>query len=160
MDGVYKLPLDRIRDLSYSILPFPTEYSFNPDKYFNDIIGVTRLSGKKREIELLVKNRIAPFIKLNPIHHSQRVKSTNENGDMVFTIEIIPNREFYNIIYSNRPYIEILSPRDIGLESNKRIMAAVESLPQYIIEPKSSKGDNINNERYEEMSHNLFSELE
>lgn len=47
MDGVYKLPLDRIRDLSYSILPFPTEYSFNPDKYFNDIIGVTRLSGKK-----------------------------------------------------------------------------------------------------------------
>ena len=39
-------------------------------------------------------------------------------------------------------------------------MAAVESLPQYTIEPKSSKGDNINNERYEEMSHNLFSELE
>ena len=78
----------------------------------------------------------------------------------MFTIEIIPNREFYNIIYSNRPYIEILSPRDIGLESNKRIMAAVESLPQYIIEPKSSKGDNINKERNEEMSHNLFSELE
>lgn len=160
LDGVYKLPLDRIRDLSYSILPFPDEYSFNPKEYFSDIIGVTRLSGKVREIEILVKNRIAPLIKLNPIHHSQKVKSVNDNGDIVFSVEIIPNREFYNIIYANRPYMEILSPRDIGLESNKRIMTAVELLPQYAIEPKSAKGNNTDKEKDEEMSHNLFSELE
>jgi len=159
LDGVYKLPLDRIRDLSYSILPFPNEYTFNPQQYFRDIIGVTRLSGKVRMIEILVKNRIAPFIKLNPIHHSQKVKSVNENGDITFTIEIIPNREFYNLIYSNRPYMEILFPKDIGLESNRRIMAAVESLPQYVTENRATKEPNNGKEEENDLTRNLFSDL-
>ena len=51
LNGVYKLPLDRIRDYSYSILPFPDDYSFNPQEYFSDIIGVTKLSGGVKEIK-------------------------------------------------------------------------------------------------------------
>ncbi len=131
MSSIYKLPLDRIRDYSYSILPFQNEYNFNPDKYFRNIIGVTKLSGEIKEITFLVKNRLAPYIHINPIHHSQMLQSKQENGDYIFTINIIPNREFYNLITEYQPYITVLSPRDIGLEVNSIFMEKVKHLPDY-----------------------------
>lgn len=133
LNGVYKLPLDRIRDYSYSILPFPSEYSFNPDEYFRDIIGVTKLSGEPREIRYLVKNRLAPFIKKNPLHHSQKIAYLHENGDMEFTIKIIPNREFYNLIFDYQPHIQVVSPREIGLQANERVLEVVSQLPDYTL---------------------------
>lgn len=156
LKGVYKLPLDRIRDYSYSILPFPDEYSFDPYEYFKDIIGVTKLSGEVKEIRYLVKNRLAPFIKKNPLHHSQKIEFLHENGDMEFTINIIPNREFYNVIFDYQPHIQIISPRDCGLAANGRVLELVELLPDYTIEKKvqeTSDSDSFDN------GFNLFSNL-
>ena len=156
LEGVYKLPLDRIRDYSYSILPFPEEYTFDPDKYFHDIIGVTRLSGEPKEIRFLVKNRLAPFINRNPIHHSQKTVYRHENGDLEFTVNIIPNREFYNLIFDFQPNIQVISPREVGLSANERVMEIVEQLPDYSLEKKKSQAvepDSWDN------GINLFSEL-
>ncbi len=131
LQGVYKLPLDRIRDYSYSILPFPEEYDFNPDEYFRDIIGVTKLTGDVKEVRFLVRNKFAPFIKLNPIHHSQKTVYRHENGDLEFTVNIIPNREFYNLIFDWQPHIQIISPREVGIQANARVMEIAEQLPDY-----------------------------
>lgn len=139
--GVYKLPIDRIRDFSYAILPFPEGLSFNPQEYFKDIIGVTRLSGEVREIKFAVKNRLAPFIKLNPLHHSQKLVECEENGDMVFTINIVPNREFFNIIFENQPYIRIITPKEIGVQANNTVIELVAELPDYTKPEKSSEND-------------------
>ena len=131
LQGVYKLPLDRIRDYSYSILPFPDEYSFNPDEYFRDIIGVTKLSGEPKEVRFLVKNKLAPFIKQNPLHHSQKIAYRHENGDFEFTVNIIPNREFYNLLFDFQPNIQVISPREVGLLANERVTEIVDQLPDY-----------------------------
>lgn len=156
LDGVYKLPLDRIRDYSYSILPFPDEYSFNPDEYFRDIIGVTKLSGEPREIRFLVRNRIAPYIKLNPLHSSQKLELLHENGDMEFSINIIPNREFYKLIFDFQPDIAIVSPKEIGIQCNEWVLALVSQLPDYTAsKQKEAAGDEASPE--EEI--NLFSNL-
>lgn len=141
LNGVYKLPLDRIRDFSYSILPFPDDYSFNPDEYFKDIIGVTRLSGEPKEVRFLVRNKIAPYIKLNPLHHTQKLSYLHENGDIEFTINIIPNREFYNLIFDWQPYIQVISPREIGLQANERVMELVSQLPDYTLQKKNEAAD-------------------
>ncbi len=154
--GVYKLPLDRIRDYSYSILPFPDDYSFNPKEYFNDIIGVTKLSGEVKEIKFLVQNRLAPFIKLNPLHHSQKLVYLHENGDMEFTINIIPNREFYNVIFEYQPYIRIISPREIGLQANGRVEEISQMLPDYTL--LKQKDSDIDKGILDD-GMNLFSEL-
>lgn len=133
LQGIYKLPLDRIRDYSYSILPFPEEYSFDPDSYFRDIIGVTRLSGDPKEVKFRVRNRLAPFIKINPIHHTQRIVYRHDNGDYEFTVNIIPNREFYNLIFDFQPDIEIISPREVGIQANERVTEIAEQLPDYSV---------------------------
>lgn len=134
LNGVYKLPLDRIRDYSYSILPFPDEYSFSEQEYFKDIIGVTKLSGGVKEVKFLVRNKIAPYIKINPLHHSQTLVQVLENGDMIFTIHIIPNREFYNLVYVYQPHIQVISPRDVGIQANQHLLDKVEHLPNYDLE--------------------------
>lgn len=144
LNGVYKLPLDRIRDFSYSILPFPDEYSFNPEDYFNDIIGVTRLSGEPKEIRFLVRNRIAPYIKTNPLHHSQKQVHLHENGDIEFTINIIPNREFYDLIFHWQPDIRIITPREVGIQANERVMELAAQLPDYSVSRQKEVPDTGN----------------
>ncbi len=156
LNGVYKLPLDRIRDYSYSILPFPNEYSFDPWEYFKDIIGVTKLSGGVKQIKFNVRNTLAPYIKTNPVHHSQKLVKIEENGDMIFTINIIPNREFYNLVYTYQPNIQIISPREIGLQSNEYIISKIDVLPDYSLNNSKEivvKQDTTETER------NLFSDL-
>ena len=156
LQGVYKLPLDRIRDYSYSILPFPEEYSFNPDEYFNDIIGVTKLTGDVKEVRFLVKNKLAPFIKLNPIHHSQKIAYRHENGDFEFTINVIPNREFYNLIFDYQPNIQVISPREVGLSANERVIEITEQLPDYTINKQKEESAQDNSW---DNGINLFSNL-
>ena len=156
LKGVYRLPIDRIRDFSYAILPFPEELSFNPQEYFKDIIGVTKLSGDPKEIKFLVKNKLAPFIKLNPLHNSQRLVENKENGDMVFTINIIPNREFYNVIFDYQPNIQIISPREIGVQANERVLELVSQLPDYSI---NKQKEDVAQEHSWDNGINLFSNL-
>ena len=156
LTGVYKLPLDRIRDYSYSILPFPDDYTFNPDEYFKDIIGVTKLSGEAKEIRFLVKNKLAPFIKINPLHHSQKLALLHDNGDMEFTINIIPNREFYNLVFDYQPHIQVISPREVGLQANEKVLELVDQLPDYTV---AKQKENARNEQDWGGDVNLFSEL-
>lgn len=155
MRGVYKLPLDRIRDFSYSILPFPEELTFHPESYFKDIIGVTRLSGEVREIKFLVKNKLALYILANPLHESQQIIEKQETGDYVFTIDIIPNKEFFNLITEYQPYIRIITPREIGLQANAAFLDLAEQLPDYSEQPH--KPEQIPDKNYWEDT--LFSEL-
>lgn len=157
LKGVYKLPIDRIRDFSYAILPFPEELKFNPQEYFNDIIGVTKLSGEVKNIRFLVKNKLAPFIKANPLHHSQRVAMIHENGNIEFEIDIIPNREFYNLIFEYQPNIQIVSPRDIGLQANATVTDLVGELPDYTRQNNNSDNNNLPHKLEDEF--NLFSDL-
>lgn len=146
LKGVYKLPLDRIRDFSYSILPFPEELDFDAEAYFRDIIGVTRLSGDVKEIKFLVKNKLALYIHANPLHHSQKIVEKQENGDYVFTIRIIPNKEFSNLVIEYQPHIRIISPREIGIQINAEFMELAGQLPDY--NEQNRKNDEISDTDY------------
>ena len=84
-------------------------------------------------MRFLVKNKLAPFIKQNSIHHSQKIAYRHENGDFEFTVNIIPNREFYNLIFDFQPNIQVISPREVGLMANERILEIAEQLPDYSI---------------------------
>lgn len=155
--GVYKLPLDRIRDYSYSILPFPQDLLFDPREYFRNIIGVTRLSGDIRKIRFIVKNKLAPFIRINPLHRSQQTEQILENGDVICCIEIIPNQEFYYAVFEYQPHIQILSPRDIGMQANALFRSIQEQLPDYDRNDASGE-ENHDPDGWGE-GRNLFSDL-
>ncbi|MCI1779943.1 MAG: WYL domain-containing protein [Bacteroidales bacterium] len=156
MSKVYRLPLDRITELSDSILPFPANLSFDAKTYFRDFIGVTKLSGEKRKIIFMARNKLACYLEVNPLHHSQKLLKREENGDCEFSIEIIPNAEFFNIIYAYQPYITIISPRETGLEVNSRIAGIAEHMPDYNY---NKQEDKVSIEEQLDNMPNLFSDI-
>ena len=75
---------------------------------------------------------------------------------MEFAISIIPNREFYNLIFEYQPYIQILSPRDAGVAANERVEEIVAQLPDYSIVKQK---DAAPKDGLEDDGFNLFSNL-
>ena len=80
----------------------------------------------------------------------------HENGDMEFTINIIPNREFYNLIFEYQPHIQILSPREAGLAANERVEEIAAQLPDYSL---NRQKDTAAKNGIEDDGYNLFSNL-
>lgn len=130
-DGCFTVPLETITSYSYAILPFPPNYGFDAEKYFADIIGVTHPDKEKQEITLKVKNSLGPRISANPIHRSQKLLSREDNGDYLYKICIIPNEEFYDLIYRNQPNIQIITPKEFGVQANKTVEEIAALLPDY-----------------------------
>lgn len=138
-EGFHVIPLESVTSYSYAILPFPPNYDFNPDSYFKDIIGVTKPSGTiKEEITLNVGSSLAPYMTLNPVHSSQRLISKEDNGECVFKIGIIPNDEFYRLIFENQPNITITNPKSVGEAANEKMRDIMKNLPSYE-EPEKPK---------------------
>ena len=76
------------------------------------------------EITLAVKDSYAPYIDTKPLHGSQKKYSQSEQerlhvvfsgfkGYTFYGLELIPNREFYNLIYKYGDDIILISPADI-----------------------------------------------
>ena len=80
----------------------------------------------------------------------------HENGDMEFEIIVIPNKEFYNLIFEYQPYISVISPREVGMAANERVMELVEQLPDYTLEKEE---EDQHEKPQEEDEFNLFSQL-
>lgn len=116
--------LDRIRgeiveasDISY-LTPEKTEYD---ESYFKDIVGVTRpKKSKPQHIIIQCKDeKTAARIDSKPIHKSQ--KWSNDEEKTSFSLDIIPNNEFYSQILSYGTDIVVLSPVSVKEEMRRRV---------------------------------------
>lgn len=114
------LALDRIQQIQEDTSAYRLD---NTDwqEYFEDIIGVSRNPEMEvMTIELWVDPATAPYIKTKPMHGSQKVKSDDETGT-VFTLELIPNFEFYQVVLSFGPLVKVLGPEEV----KKRLLEKV-----------------------------------
>jgi predicted DNA-binding transcriptional regulator YafY len=114
--------LDRIKDISNNNKElFKAHQSFDALNYFKPIIGVTRNVGEEPILITFLANPYhSPYIKTKPIHHSQKVISTSEQG-ITFSIEVIPNFELEREILGFGDGIKILSPYNFLRRIKKRI---------------------------------------
>lgn len=111
-DRMSNYPLDRILSIE------ELEDSFeSPDlnwmDYFDDIIGVTKPEDSQPEKVVLrfSQNRIN-YIKTKPLHLTQKDFKEDESGESV-QIEVIPNRELYQLILSFGADVVVLEPESI-----------------------------------------------
>jgi len=120
--------LDRIQN----IIPQEQELyvqhkNFEPQTYFNDIIGVTRNYAEKPTTVLFWASSFhAPYIKTKPIHASQKIVEEVKGGTH-FSIEVIPNFEMERELIGFGEGIKILSPNNIVRQVKRkvRLMAAL-----------------------------------
>ena len=124
--GICTYALDRI----VSIEPCPDKEFventfFDPEHYFDDIIGVTKdLKSQTQTVVLKVDAQQAPYVVTKPLHGSQAVVRQDEDGDIVVTIEVVINRELERVILGFGQHIQVLEPRSLRHRIKKELMVA------------------------------------
>ncbi len=101
--------LDRIQGIKKANIAFKKNESINFRTYFNDIIGVTLLNEKQKTETIILRfeaNRF-PYVLSKPLHPSQKVVDKEKN---IISIEVKPNKELNQLIFSFIPDIEVISP--------------------------------------------------
>ena len=74
---------------------------FDPNTYFNDIVGVTHpTNGQKQVIRLEFSRDRFPYINNKPIHESQTIEEIKADGRAIIKLEVIPNKELISYILS------------------------------------------------------------
>ncbi len=128
-DRITNVALDRIQHINNANVVFKKNYSVDFETYFDDIIGVTIPGNniKKESIILRFTNERFPYIVSKPIHQSQRII---EGKDCEVEIQIKPNKELYQQIFSFIPDIEVISPQWLRDEIIEKIK---ENLKRFFI---------------------------
>lgn len=114
-DRIANVALDRIQHMNNASVVFKKNDSVDFETYFDDIIGVT-IPGedvKKESIILRFTKERFPYVVSKPIHQSQRIV---EGKDCEVEIQVKPNRELYQQIFSFIPDVEVISPQWLRVE--------------------------------------------
>ena len=112
-DTIYNLALDRIVATEPIKSHYKANRRFDPATYFNDIVGVTRPENAIVEtVSLRVDAKTAPYLETRPIHHSQRL-STSDTTWTVYQYTLIPNYEFISEVLRLGDSAQLLFPESL-----------------------------------------------
>lgn len=127
-ERIANIALDRIKYIDNANVVFKKSNSINFNTYFDDIIGVTILGEniKKESIILRFTKERFPYVVSKPIHQSQRII---EREGCEVEINVKPNKELYQQIFSFIPDIEVISPQWLR---NEIIEKMKENLKKYL----------------------------
>ena len=108
-DRLTNFALDRIVNLTEAKrIKFIKNEKYDFEHYFDDIIGVTfNPDWGKQHIRLKFSEKRFPYVVSKPIHHSQQVENEEQ---YIVTIDVIPNRELTQQLFSFGSDVEVLAP--------------------------------------------------
>lgn len=113
--------LDRIERTKPENIKWIENSFFDPDHYFDNIIGVTVLEDSPIEkIQIKLSPEIYPYILTKPIHKSQKIIK-EDSSEKIIQIEIIPNFEFESLVLSYGEEVEIVLPPHIRDKIKSRL---------------------------------------
>ncbi|RYG01860.1 MAG: WYL domain-containing protein, partial [Chitinophagaceae bacterium] len=110
---VCNLALDRIKKVKPSKDAFKENDLFDPNTYFNNVIGVTIPAGETvSEIVVKVTPAQAPYVKTKPIHFNQEVEE-KEDGSLMVTLKLVNNYELRATLLSYGADFEVIHPVEL-----------------------------------------------
>jgi predicted DNA-binding transcriptional regulator YafY len=125
LKSITTFALDRITEIIDIDAPYLPNAKYDFDEYFKDIVGVTRLeSAELQLIKLLFDSQVAPYVLSKPLHGSQEIVSNNE-FELVISIEVIPNYELETLILSYGDRVKVLEPESFRNAISSRLEKAV-----------------------------------
>ena len=127
-DFLINLALDRISTINSGEFPYEEMPFGNPESFFDPIIGVTNdLTEPIREVIINVDKTLFPYIQTKPIHSSQTILDPTTQDWIRVSITIRTNYEFFSLMLSHGPRIQVLSP-ETTRETMKKIILQMQSL--------------------------------
>lgn len=127
---VLNFPLDRIQE--FNLLPeeiYYKEEHFNPQEFFNDVIGVTINENEPlQEVIIFIEKGQAPYITTKPLHSSQKIVERLDNG-IIVSLQVKYNFELERDILAMGECIKVISPVELRHKIKERIQ---NSLSNYL----------------------------
>ena len=119
------LALDRLIELrELPKEPFVAYEGVDFDRYFGDLIGVTKSEkDRAQKVVLQVDHYNAPYVLTKPLHHSQTVLKEDENG-IIIRIDVVPNFELEREILGFGENIKVLAPQKLVSTIKRRLNKA------------------------------------
>ena len=109
---LYNLALDRMVSIEPIEEPFRENPKFNSEKFFDDVIGVSKnIDNRPRTIKFWASREQSKYIQTKPLHHSQQLIRENKDGSCIFKISVVINFELYSVLMSYGPGVRVISPR-------------------------------------------------
>jgi len=103
--------LDRMISVETSEEKYHPDPDFNPEAYFDDIVGVTKNNEPVQLVRFWASAEEAPYIQTKPVHKSQELVHLNEDGSAVFQLRVIINNELIRDLMGYAEGVCVLSPR-------------------------------------------------
>ena len=125
---LYNLPLDRIISIEPTDIPFRENPDFDPEHFFDDVIGVSKnIRNTPSRIRFWANEEQSKYIKTKPIHSSQKIiRENTEDRSTIFEINVIVNFEMYSVFMSYGPGIKIIYPRNVVSQMRDKLKAAAD----------------------------------
>ncbi len=108
---ILNFALDRIVALDYDFRTGYVKKDFDADSYYKDVVGVTVNRERPSVVKLWVNAANAPYVRTKPLHHSQRVINTLEDGSVEVTLLVKLNYELERLLLGFGEAIEVLQPQ-------------------------------------------------
>ena len=107
--------LDRIYDPVLLKRPFHEQPNIDLREHFRDKIGLTAIAepGKEKSEKVLlwVSHSWANYLQSMPMHHSQEIIRTMDNGDLIIQLTLIPTYELLALLQSFGHRVVLQQPR-------------------------------------------------
>jgi predicted DNA-binding transcriptional regulator YafY len=120
---IQNLALDRIEGLEPSDEIYLEDAEFNAERYFSNMIGVSRkINDRPRKIRFVASEEQSKYIKTKPLHHTQKLISENEQDhSCIFEIKVIVNVEMYSVFMSYGEGVRIISPASVVASMQQKL---------------------------------------
>jgi predicted DNA-binding transcriptional regulator YafY len=108
------LALDRIQKLKPLSNAFAENDLFDPDTYFNHMVGVTLPEGSVPEtIRLRIAADQYPYIRTKPIHDSQRHVGQAPDGSHIVELHVVNNHELRSVLMGHAQRLVVEAPETL-----------------------------------------------
>lgn len=126
---ISNLALDRIIAIDYDFQTPYIEENFDAEKFYKNVVGVTVNTGlNPRKIELWIDAINAPYVITKPLHNSQRLIQTNDDGSIIIHLLLIENYELERLLLGFGNGLEIIKPERLR---NRFKMILEQSIEKY-----------------------------
>lgn len=106
--------LDRIIKIKNSAKSYQPNTYFDPEKYFNNVIGINRKKEDKPvKIKIKVAEKQAAYFKTQPMHHSQHTTKTYKDGSVLMEYDLIVNLELKQLLLFYAGSIKVIEPDEL-----------------------------------------------
>ncbi|MFO7867998.1 MAG: WYL domain-containing protein [Bacteroidales bacterium] len=107
------IPVQKIAAISPQITTYIEPSDFNPQHYFDSIVGISPAEGTKpSNITLRIDKDLKEEFLISPLHHSQEITDVSEEGALLH-IKVIPNTDLRKIILRHGSQIKVESPEKL-----------------------------------------------